>query len=704
MAFAVGIDLGTTYSAIAAVDETGNPALIKNAEGNDLTPSVVYLGGAEPVVGTEAKALQSLGDPFVASFFKRVMGVRNWIFFTPERSYTQVELSSFVLRKLKADAEDALGQTVTHAVITVPHYFTDPERRNTIKAGNLAGLEVLRIINEPTAAAIAYGVQPLSGEQTLLVYDLGGGTFDVSLVTVTDKAIDVLATDGNHELGGKNWDDAVLRYVVKQFSEEHGIDPQADKEVKEDLLVQAERVKKTLSTTSRATFVFTYEGKTGRYELTREKFEHLTESLIARTLSLAENVLSDAGLNWAALDGVLCVGGSTRMPAVQCHLTEKTGKALLTGIHVDEAVALGAAIQAGRDMRSTSSLPEPDPRKQSLAPPREINDVMSHSLGMVAENPNRSRYVNSVLIAKNQSIPSNRTRPYKYQTRAGGPNEVEVYILQGESERPLDCTILNKYRFFDIPHNPECGIAVIDMTYSYDRNGVVQVEAVEQRTGQKLRGDIEPVPDDMSWLDEAPSEHDAVGHMSVVIAIDLSGSMTGTPLEEAQSAAKERFVSKMDLAHASIGLIGFSDSVQVVQSLCQNSRQLFSGIDALPGVRTGIGNCAEPFSQAHALLSNVEGFRVVIVLTDGVWADQPRAISEAKKCHDDSIEVVAMGFGSADRQFLEAVASIEEGALLTDLSNLGDSFDRVAKVLTEQSSGMLADADGRGRGALRFFK
>ncbi|RJP75552.1 MAG: VWA domain-containing protein [Candidatus Zixiibacteriota bacterium] len=703
---AYGIDLGTTFSAIATLGPEGRPQIIKNAEGEDLTPSVIYLGGSEPVVGREAKLLQAQGEGLVAAFFKRVMGDPNWRFPAGDLTYTPVDLSALVLKKLKQDAETALGEPVLHAVITVPAYFSDLQRRNTIEAGKAAGLNVLRIINEPTAAAIAYGTERLGREAVILVYDLGGGTFDVSLVRLAPDSIEVMATDGNHELGGKDWDDAILRWALRRFEEEHGFDPLGDSIALGDLLQNAEAAKKTLSAAGRAIIAMHSGGASGRYELNRAVFEEVTAPLMEMTLKLADQVVADAGLTWSDLTGTLCIGGSTRMPMVHRCLESRTGKKPLGGINVDEAVALGAALQAGRDLEKIPRLPgEPAaPPPRYLGPRPEIRDVMSHSLGMVAVNEDRSRYINSILIPKNRPVPSRQNRPYQLRTSARRANEMEVYITQGESLRPLDCTLLGKYRFLDIPHTEGRDQAIVDVSYEYDQNGVVKVTAVERFSGRHLRGVVEPVPQDMSWLDQPPEEIRTFEHLSVMIAVDLSGSMSGEPLAKARQAA-ERFAAQMDLAHTSIGLMVVADRVKIIQGLCQDARKISRAIGSLRAVMSsnvvGGGNEGQPFTEARAALHDCRGLKFLIVLTDGVWSYQEKAIAEAKKCHAAEIEVVALGFGSADRKFLRAIASSEEGALLTSLDQLGSSFDRIAQVLTESDRLAVSPSERKG---LNFFR
>jgi molecular chaperone DnaK (HSP70) len=682
MSRAAGIDLGTTFSAIAVVNETGRPEIIKNAEDESLTPSVICFTENEIIIGKEAKQLQSMGETNVVSFFKRGMGNTNWIFPAGDKIYTPTDLSSLLLRKMKEDAESVLKEKISHAVITVPAYFSDLQRRNTIEAGKKAGLEVLGIINEPTAAAIAYGLS--KNEGVYLVYDLGGGTFDVSLVKIDSNNIEVLATAGNHELGGKNWDEAILRFILSQFKEEFGIDPVIDNFSINDLMVQAENAKKALSASMRTSIRISSNGKTGKYIITRETFQQITSNLMEMTTNLIDQVLSDANINWNNLSGTLLVGGSTRMPIVTEYIKEKSGKGPLTDINVDEAVALGAAIQA--DILSNSKKPglPQSSNSFSLASAKTIIDVTSHGLGLIAISEDRSRYINSILIPRNHPIPFREMKQYQFNTRAKGQNDLEVFITQGESARPLDCSFLGKCRFLDIPHNPD-GNAIVEVSYEYDRNNLVQVSATEKRTGSTLKYLIEEIKEDLGWLNESPE--DSKGPMSVLIAIDLSGSMSGTPLTKAQEAA-DGFVNQMDLTRSSIGLIAFADQVQVQLGLCKDAEKIKDGIRSLNIGQVGGGNSAEPFTTTLELLEGKKGVNVLVLLTDGDWNSQTEAIRRAKVCHENNIEIIAIGFGGADHNFLRQVASSDSGALLTDLNNLSHSFDRVAQELSDRNTGL----------------
>jgi molecular chaperone DnaK len=706
MAQTVGIDLGTTFSAVGAIDDkTHKPYIIPNSHGKSLTPSVIYFDRGEPIVGDEAKEMQGLGME-VAAFFKRSMGDPNFALSFCGKEFSPVDLSSILLTKLKEDAESALGKQVEGAVITVPAYFNNHQREATIKAGEKAGLKVLRIINEPTAAALAYGVGQGSSEQKVLVFDLGGGTFDVTLVKITSSSIDVIATDGDHELGGKDWDDRIVTYLGRKFLEEYGVDPLDDNESFHDILVRCENAKKQLSIRERSRVSISYSGEKGAYEISRPEFEEITRDLMERTRSLTEAVLGDAGLPWVALAGVLLVGGSTRMPMVCKFVEEMSGKKPITGVNVDEAVALGAAIQAQTDSQPNT----PSARFFTLTGTKNIRDVMGHSLGMVAENGDRSKYVNSIIIPKNKPIPCSETKPFSFRTAKNRENQLEVYMLQGESEVPVECVILGKYRFTNITHIPGKP-SIIDIRYAYDKNGMVTVSATEKSTGKELPLTVEPPPEDKKWLSEPPPVAKVISiHLSVLIAVDLSGSMSGKPLQEAQKAAR-KFVGEIDLTHASIGLIGFADTVKITQSLSQNARKLYKGIDEwtnwMDVGTVGWGNDAEPFTEALFILKKVEDPRFVIVLTDGQWSYQDKAIMQAKLCHKSELEIIAIGFGQADKDFLKAIATSDSNALFTDLGGLVESFSNIAQVLTETSGGMTLSESGgpkKKSGFLGLFK
>src|SRR4051794_29901164 len=401
MATFVGIDLGTTNSVVAYRNAYGRPEVIPNREGQNITPSVIYFGTDPPAVGQEAKEWARLGNDEIASFFKPHMGSPLYQLRFHGKDYNATDLSALVLRRLKEDAEARLGEPVDRAVITVPAYFADAQRKATIDAGEAAGLQVLRIINEPTAAALAYGLQKTGKEETVLIYDLGGGTFDVTIARITPGEIAVLSTAGDHDLGGKNWDDRIATFLSEKFDADTGIDPLDDPVALNEVLVRSEQAKWALSerTSTRITLQLGTERR--GYELTRAEFEAMTFPLMDRTRRLTEEALAEAQRTWSDLNGVLLVGGSTRMPMVRAYVTQMAGAPPRTGVNVDEVVALGAAIQAA--MEAGQSTRDATPQF-TLAGARRVLDVMSHSLGTVAVSQDGTRYVNDIVIQRNLPI------------------------------------------------------------------------------------------------------------------------------------------------------------------------------------------------------------------------------------------------------------------------------------------------------------
>jgi len=704
MAEAVGIDLGTTNCAVAHIDEFQRPVVLTNASGASITPSVICFQDGEVVVGEEAKDLQRAGEPDVAAFFKRKMGDPNFAFFAAGRDYSATDLSAILLEKLKRDAEAALGAEVVDAVVTVPAYFHNPEREATIEAGRRAGLNVLQVINEPTAAAKAYGCTGGDGERLVLVYDLGGGTFDVTLLRMGRERNRVLSSDGDQELGGKDWDMRVVEFLGTRFQDEFGRDPFEDAESTADLLVAAEEAKMRLSGVEKTLVSIRHAGDRGRYELDRTTFAEITRDLMERTLSLTNGVLRSQNVSASDLDEVLLVGGSTRMHMVHDHIQRELGKTGAQGVNVDEAVALGAAITAHEQRVERG---DAGGRRLALPGAVETVDVTNHSLGMIALNADRSAYINSIILPKDSEIPGTLARPYQYPVR-GRSRDLEVYMTQGESQAPDAVTYLGKYRIADIPPD-DSGVQVIEVEYSYDISGTVRVGAKVKATGEPLVVAVEPLPDDVpARFLTGPDEAPAMGHTTAYLVIDVSGSMSGAPLEQAKKAALE-FLYNVDLAHCSIGVLAFADRTGIRLEACQDAKQIASAIDALGGSDDGegYGTRANPFVPLHELLHASRSRlgrlvswlsshrRLSVLLTDGVWSDQPRAIEKAKECHDDGIEVIAIGFGGANREFLKQIASTDEAGLFTDLDKLVDTFGSIAQEITA-SGGELSMLDDRG--------
>ncbi len=467
----IGIDLGTTNSCVAVM-EGGEPVIITNTEGNRTTPSIVaFTKSGERLVGETAKRQAVTNPDNTISSIKRHMG-SDYKVDIDGKKYTAEEISAMILQKLKADAEAYLGETVSEAVITVPAYFSDSQRQATKDAGRIAGLEVKRIINEPTAAALAYGLdKEEEGSHKIMVFDLGGGTFDVSILELGDGVFEVIATSGDNSLGGDDFDNAIINYIADEFKKEKGVDLRNDNMSLQRLKEESEKAKKELSSVTSTTINLPFITATNEgpqhlnMTLTRAKFNELTNDLVQRTITPVKKALSDSGLSANDIDKVILVGGSTRIPAVQDEVKKLTGKDPHKGVNPDEVVALGAAIQGGvlsGDVKDVLLL-----------------DVTPLSLGIETMGG-----VFTKLIERNTTIPSKKSQTFS--TAADNQTAVDIHVLQGEREMANGNTTLGRFQLTGIPP-AQRGVPQIDVTFDIDANGIVNVSAKDLGTGKEQK-------------------------------------------------------------------------------------------------------------------------------------------------------------------------------------------------------------------------
>ena len=462
MSKTIGIDLGTTNSCVC-VYEGGEAKVIVNADGERTTPSVVAFKDGEINVGGIAKR-QSVVNPDTVSSIKRLMGTKEKVHVNG-KDYSPEEISAMILGDLKKTAEAYLGEKVTKAVITVPAYFNDSQRQATKNAGKIAGLEVERIINEPTAAALAYGLDKQEETQTVLVYDLGGGTFDVSILELGDGVFEVKSTSGNNKLGGDDFDKRIIDYIVKDIKKEHDIDLSDDKMAMQRIKEEAEKAKKSLSTATTTTISLPFIAQNVSYEssLTRAKFEELIDDLVESTLEPVRKALKDAKLSASDIDKVLLVGGSTRIPKVQELVKKELGKEPSKGVNPDEVVAMGAAIQGG-------------------VLTGEVNDIVLLDVTPLSLGLETLGGVCTVLIPRNTTIPTSKSQVFS--TAADNQPAVDIHILQGERSMAADNKTLGNFQLNNIPPAPR-GVPQIEVTFDIDANGIVNVKAKDLGTNKE---------------------------------------------------------------------------------------------------------------------------------------------------------------------------------------------------------------------------
>lgn len=481
MSYILGIDLGTTYSAMAYINADGKSEIIPNAEGERITPSVVlFEDDGVVVIGSYAKSVAVSQSEQVVQFIKRHIGF-DYRVRQNGNDYTPEEISALILKKMKQDAEAFLNTTIRDAVITVPAYFDEKRRVATKIAGEIAGLNVRRIVNEPTAAALEFSASQKINNKTILVYDFGGGTFDVTIMKVHENAIDVIASGGDHELGGKDVDDCLIAFFQEEFQKSTGVNPLTSLAGQQELRSKAEEAKRKLSISPNARIALNVEGRQANFKVTQSIFEELIDELVLRTEMNVEVVLDEAGLSRHDIDDVLLVGGSTRIPQIAKMLTQLFGKAPLKSVNPDEAVAQGAAILAHK---LSIELAEPSSTSNDTHP--IISDVCAHSLGVSCLN-DFGIPENSIIISKNTKLPCYKSQVYG--TAHDNQTAVSIEVLQGDHKEPEECVQLGTVRLENFPKSPAG--SPIEVVFEYDENGLLQVKGLFANTGQSISTKIE---------------------------------------------------------------------------------------------------------------------------------------------------------------------------------------------------------------------
>lgn len=670
----VGIDLGTTYSVVARYNtNTSKTEVIRNNFNKDLTPSVVcLLDDGSVIVGEEAKEMQKNGTGYIGTLFKTNIGTQTPCLWYNDHGYTAEELSAILFKELAKNAEERAGEKIESAVITVPAYFDDLQRNSTRKAAKTAGIKVSRIINEPTAAAIYYGYKHQDGKN-ILVFDLGGGTFDITIIHVRKGSIEVVATEGNHHLGGKDWDQALLDHLCDQFCDIYGVNPSEDETKRHELMADCERYKKELSQRETVRAVIDYNGQRKTFMIERSEFEEITKHLVDATDSVLDKVLSDTGMAPENIDEVLLCGGSSRIPAVRKKLEEKGFRNIPPHTDMDLAVAKGAAVVASIYSNDLN-------RIRDVC----ISDVCAHSLGALSIHPETGEYYNQILIPCNTRVPVSQTKPFRIE-EGNLTDQIEIYMLQGESSLPSDCTVI-KHEVITGFENNGSGLTV-NITYSYDDEGSVNVTA--ERNGNELTVIHESLPSDISWISKKPEERSGNKRVakSVVICIDLSRSMNKY-LEDVKTAV-HNFIATFNGEFTKFALIGFADKVKVISELTSDEDDILEKVDQLKKVRCGRGTDANPFGEILKQLAGEKGSLTALILTDGIWGKRDEAVENAEECRMKMIGVYAIGFGDADISFLRQIATIEQNAMYVQLNRLSTTINTIATAITNNQTGLM---------------
>lgn len=636
MGIRVGIDLGTCYSSLAYVDQkTEELIIIPNEEEELKTPSLVLaFPDKTTLFGQEALDKRLAGEGEVTE---------------PSTAYLQYLLQM---------AKKKVGQDITEAVITVPSFYTDGERRNLKEMLSEAGVHVIGILNEPTAAALAYSYRNPDCKKLVLIYKLGGGSFEAAVAEIKMNQVQILGTTGSRDLGGKEWEDVIATYIQDQFFRDYRIDFTEDKGESIRIRTLAEQIKIRLSQVSSADAIIHYKGYSAKYTITREMLGQMTQTILTLTSKLVIKLLDSLSINKTQLDGILFSGGGTKMPMVKDHLRKVIGRDAILGVNTDYDVVFGAAIMARLW----------DGKKEGFD---SIHEVVSNSLGMISVSVDGAWYVNSIMIHKNSRIPVSNTRTFRLPSHKEGGRMV-IFLLQGEAAIPKDCTVVGKYVIDRIYPTTE-DMVYIEVTFTYDADGIIHIQARQKNTKEELSIKKEPIPLDMEWVNSQPKvvkEDIATQEEGLVyLCVDLSGSMAGVTFVEAKRALR-RLAEELDLKSKRVGIIGFADQSQLILPPTENLNNIIRTLQRLhiSGRMFGYGNGTSPFAQVYEkhCQDELKEEVTMVVVTDGAWPDKERALQVANLCKEKGVSIYTMGFGRADMDYLKRLSSLKE---LSDFAN-----------------------------------
>ena len=647
----LGIDLGTTYSLMSYLDESGRPCLIPNAEGKMLTPSVILVKEGKIQVGEIALNQAVTEREFVIQGIKRSMGRDNFTLL----GLTPTEISAEILKKLKRDAETYLNQEVPAAVITVPAYFTDKPRTATKQAGELAGFSVNDLPKEPTAAALYYGLTQMKNRDCILVYDLGGGTMDATVLKYQDQNFEVLASDGSQTLGGQDWTQRLVDFVSKEYENTFGVFPASDRRIEQMVISECENAKLMLASRDTVEIVLSREGKTKVVQISLEQFEEMTADLLFQTTTKVESALEQAGLKWVNINQILLVGGSTRLRMVERMLTKISGIIPIKYRNVDQLVALGAALYTGETIspggKRQIAIAKKSSRDIALTSPGKpgstsitLKESTTHGLGTVVidRQAGSQRLVTSVIIKPHSPIPVSASRD-NYKT-APHQTEVDIPVVQAQQDGldPYLCHINKTYRFSGIPDRDQ--ESQICVTFYYDKNEIIDVNAVDVLSNGNLEKQI--IDFKLPDIKEIPS------NLKIILVIDTSTSMEGQPIIDAKKEVK-KVCQDLENSNCSMGIIQFGAAVEVVHPLTDDLIKIKEAIAPLSvGNGTPMG---EGILLAFQQFKNITGSRIVILVSDGFPNNESIALEAANRLKADGVNLYTISIGHDGAEFLQAI-------------------------------------------------